>query len=451
VKGKDINWKQGLFILPQHFQQAFLNQDSARVELLRDFVPYFEGVIRLDISESSIERFTFEIDRIDCRMPDGTHILYSNDAESVRNAEISSRTFKAELLDKDNKGSLDIYLGLPDLRHDGNIATGASSHRRRYLLQDDDVADMVSGEKKQIETRVLRPEILLSTDSRTGYSLIPIARVIHRSGEIGDTARLDPDFLPPCISIYGSSKLHEIFKETGNRLLNKNELLRDFWKRKDVAKVMRSEDTFKVQTVAVACKTYQQLATLGHKLHPFQLYLKMAEIIGMLSIYTEDDELLKVPDYDHYDLGTCFSFVNHAIKEILAALDQLPYHKVTFKLEGETYNCPFNAEWFEGNYDIYICFESQLDEIEVARAVRRLKVAPQNKLAELNKLRLRGIGLDGPRHQLSQLPASPKHHYFRIPKDDEVYEFLPESWVLSIWGDVEFSQNHTLYVVKDKG
>lgn len=446
MSARDINWSEGLFVQPHHFQQAFLNLEERLAHFPTDYVPHFHGVSQLSISESDCENYNFHIEEISCRFPDGIRITYPG------NAVIESRQFK-ERLDS-NQGRIEVFLGLPKLntvepnvlRYDSRPLGGV---KYRYISKVEEIGDLVTGKNTQeLEVKLFNPKILFSGESTFGYDVVKIAEV-ERSGQFNSVPELDKEYVPPCFSVKASAYLQHIMREVGNRLIAKNRTLREYWKSKDTATLMKARDALKVQSLAVSTNSFLQLSS-GAVVHPFVLYSKIAEIIGMLSIYCEDDRFVEVPIYDHDNLAKCYKSAHANMIKLLSLLEELSYEARVFEISGESLNVEFDARWFDDKYEHYICFEAKQEEPEVLRHLGGLKIAPENIIPILNQRRMRGIDLEGPVRHLSHIPTSPYHHYFKIPVGHALFRKLQDHPVLSIWGTTQFAELVTLYILEKK-
>ena len=444
--GKDVTWSEGLFIQPHHFQQGFLHSENQVGDLIGDYQPHGAGIAQAKFSESACEDYRFEVTELDCRFPGGTRLRFPG------NALIASRSFREQI--DANKGRLEVFLGLPEmsdrdpncLRFDESPLGG---HKYRYVTKMEKVFDAVSGgNEREIEVRYLNPKILFSGESTFGYETVRLA-VVVRSSQYGSAPKTDPTHVPPCIAVSASPVLTEIQREIGNRLIARNRALRDYWKSKDTATLMKARDAFKVQALAVASNVFQQFTSMA-RLHPFVLYTRMAEIIGMLSLYCEDDEVVDVPVYDHDNLGGCFHKAQENLVKLLSLLEEASFEARTFELGEDGLRCPMDARWFGERYELYLCFESTDDETAVSQKLQALKVAPENLIPVLNKRRIRGMNLEGPLHHLPHLPTSGRHHYFKVPRDTTYFPKLQEFPTLGVWGPHQFADVVTLYIVEKK-
>jgi len=444
LAAKDVNWTEGLFVQPHHFQQAFHCLEEQVGAVLAECAPHFVGVSRLKFSENDCENYIFHLEEIECRFPSGALVRFPG------NAAVASRDFKEQM--DANQGRLEVYLGLPKLsdqepnclRFDETPLGGA---KYRYISKMESVNDVVAGgNAREIEVKQFNPKVLFSGESTFGYETVRIA-TLARSGQYGSTPQPDKRHVPPCVSVAASPALQNIIRETGNRLAAKNRALRDYWKSKDTAAMMKARDAFKVQTLAWAANGFAQFAGLA-RAHPFPVYCKMVEIIGMLSIYSENDRDVEAPVYDHDKLGECFHRAEECLVKLLSLLEEASYEARVFELAGELLRCPIEPAWFAEKNDLYICFEAQLDETQVGEKVRALKAGPENLIDILNQRRIRGMNLEGPLHHLPHLPTSPNHHYFKIPRDATYFPKLRENPVLAVWGPHQFAELTTLYVVE---
>ncbi|MDJ0838416.1 MAG: type VI secretion system baseplate subunit TssK [Acidobacteriota bacterium] len=444
MAAKNIAWTEGQFIHPHHFQQGFLEMQEQVESLIGDFLPHAYGIAHLDFSESDCENETFLINQIDCRFPSGARLTYPG------NAQIASREFGEQL--NQQKGYLIVYLGLPKLHtEEANCKRynkeARGGHRYRYISRAESVYDMAEGgTPREIEIQQYNAKILFESESTFGYEVIPIAAV-SRSGQFGAVPKPDRDFIPPCIKVDASPMLLRIMRELGNRLDSKNRALREYWKTKTAARSAKAIDGFKIQSVAVAANSFSQLAST-RRLHPFVLYTRIAEIIGMLSLETDRDDLVEVPQYDHDALGKCFKKAHANLDAILALLEDKDHESRVFELSGDMLVCDMEKDWFQERYDAYICFETEMHEEDVKTRVLGLKVASENVIPILNKRRIRGMDLGDPARYIPNLPPKPNHHYFKLPRDRTYYPKLVEHPILAIWGEHGFADLVTLYLVE---
>ena len=69
-----VSWQEGMFILPQHFQQADRRFEATLNLRLRGQRPYAFGVLGLQFNEDALSRGTLELTRCQAILPDGSTI-----------------------------------------------------------------------------------------------------------------------------------------------------------------------------------------------------------------------------------------------------------------------------------------------------------------------------------------------------------------------------------------
>ncbi len=454
---KSINWAEGTFIQPHHFQQAFLDLEERQHALVADYFPHPYGITQLEVAPC--DTYTFEILRLDCRLPDGTRIL-GGTRVAEPNAKIETREFREQFEAAQNR--LSVYLGLPKLQYSQKNCLRFDEERLggkryRYISEEDTVPDLISGENQRVvEHKLYRPQLLFrwkvrdgeSGDSMDGYETLKLAELElgAQKGEYKSSPQLRAEYVPPCTSLLASPLLSRYFGELQSRLNAKHLNLRDYWKHKDTATVMKTRDTFKVQAVTAAALGLRQFGTIK-RLHPFTLYVKLAEIMGTLSIYTPDDSLIAVPDYNHDNLGDCYARMHEKLEKLLALLEEVIYEDRLFQAKStDLLACPMEQAWLDDKRELFICFDSPLSELEVVQSVAGLKVASEDIIPLLNEKRLYGVKLEGPVHHLTNLPSGPTRHYFKLPRDTTFFPKLKEFPTLAIWGR-QFAELVRLFVV----
>ena len=414
--------------------------------LLHDFLPYAYGISKLKISEADLENFCFNVVEIDCRMPDGTQLVFPG------NCQIERREFK-EVLDQLG-GEMGVFLALPVVTeiepnclpvNAENITSGV---KYRHAVRGEKVADYnTGGNRQEIQLQFYNSKLLFQGESTYGYECLKIG-VIQRSAKYGSIPKMSERYAPPTLNLGASPLLDHMKRETGNRLLAKNRQLRAYWRSQNTSSAMKARDAMKVQTVAVATNAFRQLENLK-PLHPAVVYQKMTELIGMLSIYCDDDRLVQPPAYNHDDLASCFRKAETSIVALLALLEESSFESRVFQDTGGLLLCTLNPTWLGPKHELYIGFQTSLENESLAKSVRPLKIAPENQIENLNRRRLHGMTLEGPIDFVQGLPQANNVRYFHLSSQNPLYSRLVSQAepILAISGDSRFSELTTLFVV----
>lgn len=451
---KNIHWTEGIFLEPHHFQQAFLDMEVRISSLTADYIPYFHGISRLEIGPC--EDYRFEIRAIDCRFPDGTRIVGGSQI-AEGNAQIEARDFLDLKLTPENR--LHVYLGIPQLN--AGVKSFAKKGEEpedlrhcRYVVVEEAVPDLAMGQNERVVAHklyraniIFRPE-QVPEEAIADCDLLKIAEVemVAHHGDHAPKPRLSTHYIPPSLCVSASSELSSYFDEILKKIERINQSMRDQWRTNNGASLMKPRDTFKQQTIAAALLTLRQLKVMP-KMHPFTLYVKLAELMGNLSIYTEEDSFLQVPEYNHEQLGACFSTIWDKLSDLLQQIYDTVYEVGFFSVNADNLlSCSVQPDWLKPHRKLYICFGSSLPEEQVVKHVSNLKVAPENLMTMLNERRLRGMKLQGPSHYVPGLPGGPNRHFFELTQDGIFFQKLKDHPVLAIMGK-SFAEAVALFVV----
>lgn len=158
--GRHINWSEGLFIQPHHFQQSSLQVDGEIGDLIRDYQTHGYGVAHIKISEADCENYVLNVLELDCRLTDGTRISFPE------NCVVESRSFK-DVIDT-YQGRVEVFLGLPLITElEPNCLrfnqTPMGGIKYRYITKMVEVNDINTGSNpQQVEVRLFNPRLLFS-------------------------------------------------------------------------------------------------------------------------------------------------------------------------------------------------------------------------------------------------------------------------------------------------
>jgi type VI secretion system protein ImpJ len=205
-----VNWSEGMFLLPHHFQAAEKHVHELVQTTERWDHAYNYGLKRIEISQDAIGNFQFQINHCHARLRDGTLVIINPEQdldraemkEAMRLLEGSIRNVSADL-----KASLQvepvvrIFLGVPKLKMGAaNVKSEwqENGQQRFSELKRQILEETRGGNEQEISVKSLNVRLLLSTDDLSGYELVPIAQV-HRSDERAAHPSIDVRYIPPLI------------------------------------------------------------------------------------------------------------------------------------------------------------------------------------------------------------------------------------------------------------
>lgn len=327
---KPVFWYQGLFLQPQHFQQADLHQRSLLSPLTNNVQPFFWGTCGHTVDEGALREMVFNLSDGEFLFQDGTWVSLGC------NGKIQPRSFKDAW--KDMEKPLKVFIGIHRWDHGGNNVTvdggqgDPASARSRFLAgkEAEEIKDLYSGSQAshvKLLDYLLRFFWETETAEAADYHLIPLAVLSFN----GQDAVLSRDFVAPAVSMSSSDMLLGTLKSIRELLLSRCRILEEY---------KNPRGFQKIDLQAAYLNYFLALRTLNRYLpilqhftevstvHPWNAYGLLRQLAGELSSFTDRVDALGrlengsqlIPPYDHENLGFCFLQVRMLIEEIMASM-----------------------------------------------------------------------------------------------------------------------------------
>lgn len=414
-----VLWQEGMFALPQHFQQQQRYNDAMlreRMDALGDFA---WGFTELSLNTELLVQGKVMIDRASGCLPDGTVFR-------IPEQDLLPLPFQPRELTTSE--SQDIYLALPVAAHNISEVQGirsAGQSSERYSETRTDVRDVHSddGDMQSLTLGQLVPKIVSGAEDLSAMVVLPLCRI--RSHQSGGALVLDEDFIPSCQTLRVSPVLNRFAGDVQGLIATRAA---------DLAKRIGSPEQSGIADVA----EFMMLQMLNrwqmhfshrarlHTLHPEIFYLDLVSLLGELMTFTENSRLpCAVDAYDHRDLTLSFKTV---IPELRRALNIV--------LQPRAQNLPLI--FTEGVYLATVNDPGLLQSGVFVLAVRArmphaqliLQFTQQSKIAATDKIR-NMVSVQVPGIPLRTLPAAPR----QLPYHDGYVYFELEKGT-SAWQDV---------------
>ncbi|MCM8738883.1 type VI secretion system baseplate subunit TssK [Azospirillum sp. A1-3] len=306
-----VVWSEGMFILPQHFQQADRYVEHlvrARVGNLRPF-PW--GVSRLEINRDLLTTGRFALIRCSGVLEDGTPFSIPEDAPPPPAIELP-----------ENIRDCMVFLTLP-VAHPGaaEVEMGETAESvTRYCASEVEVADGVAGTGGRARLHVgrLRLRLALETDPRDDMICIGLARIVEVRPD--RSVVLDDRYIPPCLNTAASSILIGFLDELQGLMHQRADMLAGRVSEAGVKGVAEFGDYL----LLLALNRYEplmaHLARLA-ALHPVDFYAAAVQIAGELATFTARSRRpLAFGVYRHDDLQATFAPVMTELRHALTTM-----------------------------------------------------------------------------------------------------------------------------------
>ncbi|HEX7878762.1 MAG TPA: type VI secretion system baseplate subunit TssK [Candidatus Eisenbacteria bacterium] len=400
-----VLWSEGQFLLPQHFQQWDLFQESqtSGARLLTQAWPW--GVAEMEIDNEMLARGTFRVMRLSALLPSGARIE-APDVDPLPPSIPFKDAFDSRA------DSMDIFVGLP-MRRNGWAncllpgESGDAAGEVRFVARPVNVPDENSGRN---DRSILRADqnlrLLLGSDQRDDFETIPLARVVRSSA---GGYQLHAEFVPPLLSIRASSVVSEMVRDLVERLSARStELAAKFTESGADARDVTNAN---LRAFMIFFTVNGTLPLLAHarnapNTHPEMLYRLLTGLAGQLSTFNSRRlHPRDLPDYDHLEPGPIFQSLRSTLHQLMELEIGVGYEVIPLIPAGEgrlTGRIP-RASFFEpGAALILTVGGDSIGESEVQGGMRRLVVASVDRIQQKINNRLPGLTL----HPLAVPPPS---------------------------------------------
>lgn len=363
-----VNWSEGMFLLPHHFQAAdqYWNEFIQGSEHCDHEYNY--GLRSLDLSLDALGNSHFQVNSYQARMRDGTYLSLEATHEPDRvemRGDLDELGAAVQKLNADLKehlaaqSAVRVYLAVPKFRPEsGNVSRDSNDAQSRYRETVRQRLDESLGENDQeVGHKVLQVRLMLSTDDLSGYDVLPIGQV-SRVGERKAGPQLDVQYIPPLLSIDAWPPLNrDIVRAIYDKIGKKIEVLSEQVVTRGINLASQEPgDLDRLFMLMQLSQAYTSLGVIGFAggIHPLTAYWELCRIVGQLSLFAKHRRPPEVPRYDHDDLGRIFYWVRDKIEELLAAIVDPEYEQRYFIGAGMGMQVALEQRWLTADWQWYV-------------------------------------------------------------------------------------------------
>lgn len=428
-----IFWHQGLFLQPQHFQHSEQLNQARQAQLGAVMMPYPWGVISVRIDEGALETLHVRINALTVLMRDGSLINYPG------NAVIEARGFDLASIAEGRTAYIGLRRMVPGednvrIVDSPDQAMGVEA-RLAAAADPVTVADAYTqGPEGQVDlmSYVVRLFWEDEVESLGHYETMPLLRL----EQDGDRARIQHQFIPPCLNIAASPVLLEQLRQIRDEISGRARQLEVF-KPSSVAKT-EDIDANHVSLLMALSVLNRYGPLLNHLLeaqqtHPWQVYGVLRQLVGELSTFsdrydmmgeTRDGHVLISP-YQHDDLAGGITALTTLIRLLLNEIAAAPEMLVRLQPAGASpglYSAELPDGFFGKRHRYHLLVHGGLDDAEHVDALMRdLKLATPDQIEVLVTHALGGVELMHLAEPPRGIPRRSGALYFYIDP-------LSESW-----------------------
>jgi type VI secretion system protein ImpJ len=409
-----VAWNEGMFLRPHHFQAADRFWSDQLGTSVAWTTPYSYGIRSIDFSREAIANSQFELTAAEARLADGTLVELGQ--------ELDRLDLKGAFADAE---TVRVCLAVPKLRPGiRNVSSGEEESGYRFEELSQEVPDAnYGGNEQPVEFLKLRVRLCLSTDSLSGYEVLPIAQ-IRRAVSADGGPQLDADYAPPLLNLRCWPDLdRDVIRGTHDLIGQKIEVVSK--QVRDRGITLGSSDPGDLERIFMLQVLNEADATLGAMTrssmqHPYPMFVEMCRVVGMLSIFGKERRLPDLPVYDHDNLMFIFKQLREHVKLLLGTVTQYEYEQRYFTGAGQGMAVALEEKWLGEDWEWYVGVRSDHPNPRVQGLLQpgRLdwKIGSADQVDQLFRLKWPGLELQMAGQTPRALPPDGEWLYFQVKK-----------------------------------
>lgn len=421
-----VVWSEGLFLRPQHFQQAERFMEAWIDHRSRPVNAYGYGFTQLDIDQELLKLGKFGIRSARGIMPDGTPFSIPDECPAPKPIEVP-----AECKDKA------IMLALP-LRRSGmpeiSLDAGSDGGLPRYHAADMLIGDNVAGMQGTAEMKVgqLNLQLVLANESIQSHSTLGVAWVTEKRSS--GMVVLDDSFIPPSLDCRASRILFDFVREIGSLLNHRANTLAARLGQPGQQGVAEITDFLLLQVANRFDPLFRHLQQ-REPLHPESLYAICLGLAGDLATFTRTNRRPpEFPPYRHDALSETFRPLVAEVRDSLTAV--MDQSAILIELQDRGRGL-FTASIPDLDLLRTASFILAVNAQMAAELLRhdfptQVKLGPAEKIRDLVMSHLPGIVLQPMPVAPRQLPYHAGFTYFELDQSSEFWKALEANRLLAL-------------------
>ncbi len=420
-----VVWSEGLFLRPQHLQQADRYMEKfvrSRTAPLRG---YGWGFTELQLNSELLALGKIAIERASGVLEDGTPFSIPSDADQPV-------AFEPPEILRDSV----LYLVLPAYQP-GAVEADArleSDIVARWHIAEQALVDANAGDRGDTEIEVgrLRFRMLPEEADRAGFLGLPIAHIVERRAD--HAVILDNSFIPPVLDCAAFPTLANFIGEIQGLLHHRGEALAARLGQSNLNGVAEVADYLLLELVNRCEPLFAHLATAS-TVHPELLFTHAVQLAGDLATYARTEKRPPpFPVYRHDDLAATFAPVMRSIRESLNMIlrpTALPIPLSEQRYGVYTAQVSDQALFSSAMFVLAVKADIQAERLR-REFPTQIKIGPLERIRELVNVALPGIALRPLPVAPRQIPFHVGVTYFEIDGSSPLWKGMEQSAALSL-------------------
>jgi type VI secretion system protein ImpJ len=337
---------------------------------------------------------------------------------------------------------MEVFLAVPNYRDSGvNVTSNGRDSDARFRAEYTMIRDENTGlSEKPVQVARKNLRILLEGEAQEGNSVMRVARVRRTPAGL---YQLDPRHVPPLLDIAASDyltaivrRLVEILSSRSSTLSGtrrqKNQSLADFTA-SDIASF------WLLYTINTHFPVFRHLfETSGG--HPESLFSAMLALAGSLTTFSLTIHPRDLPQYDHDDLGGCFTVLDEKLRLLLETVVPANFIALPLKLvQPSIYATALADDKYLANTRMYLAITAEMSQADlIAKTPYLIKVCSASHIEHLVRQALPGVALTHVAAPPSSIPVKLAYQYFSLSQSGPAWEAVGRARNLAAYIPAEF-------------
>lgn len=419
-----VAWKDGMFLLPQHFQQAERSLEAALRTQIAAPRPIGWGLIELSLNESAIAEGRFEIERCRALLPDGTAVDIPGSDPAP--APVPLRAGAGERV-------VEVFICLPARRARMPLVTANAERTEiRFVERPLDVADDENPDQVQtIDVAVKNLRLGIGSAALEGTVALKLAEIERTPEGVWSWRR---EYVPPSPLLSTSPLLVRRVQDLLARVVAKVDELTA--KREQSGEALVFDSAMLIQFWLLHTLN-QYLPVLRHLIslpgvHPAQLYQELLRLGGGLLIFSPGARH-DFPAYQHEAIGSCYAQLLNRLYELLGIVVRERYTVIRLTQNQNEWDGRIDETQLLETGEFYLVATGDLPRKEFERLPGACKIADSQRVESLVLTSNPGLRLEAVPRPREPIPVRKDASYYRIYSEGSLWDEIRKSGQIGLY------------------
>jgi type VI secretion system protein ImpJ len=160
--------------------------------------------------------------------------------------------------------------------------------------------------------------------------------------------------------------------------------------------------------------------------HPEAAYVAMLRLAGALSTFSLEAHPENFPDYDHDDLGRCFTLLDRQIRDLMETVIPSKFVSVPLEIKDHfVWDGAVSEDQYFRNSQFFLAVSAKIGVDDIIRKVPQLvKISAQDDIQRLIRNALPGLPLRHTPVPPSAIPLKLDNQYFALNQGGELWNAM---------------------------